>query len=938
MMKLPVRNFQPSSPSPLSSGDPPPAALLLQPPPPTTLVHAKDSVPSNLLEKLLTFPLFKDAPPLFHHKVASKLKLVQYTPQEYVIKEGDPALSMYWILKGTVSVTSPDGDSVYAELNPGAFFGEIGILFNRPRTATVVARSRVLLGVLTADALNTVLRSYPLIERRIRDEAQERLAMQDKKNKADIPILRPNNSPAPDSWPNQVTSTSTAPTLLVSNPLPLSQIVTASRRVSISSPLVMSLDNVDQTISIQDFIKTVPIFANLPPDLIHRLALGADPLNFKSYEFIFRKGDLGSDIYFVVDGEVEVIDDGENKDKSERILARLKKGAYFGEMSFLELAQNGKIVKRSASIRTVTSVELIVIRSHQLERICSKYSHFVDEIRKTVFERKLMNQTQNIGVGLALPIVMPERRRSIAVETVNLRASLNLSLANNRQLLSPEPSLFNPNWGGFSAFDSSHTKTSRSVSPASSIDPDAVQAKTPTSLTVDSCEGIGRKRRSVCRSVSPLRQLPEGPLDLNVPPAKLFDQVNSFPSSRRPSFQYMPHSKRMKLASLAGRRRSSVLVSPGSMPDKILLKVFEFLDLPVLMKLRIVSRRWRQLLYMAPNICQRLDLTPWNTTITDDALIAITDFVGSRTQFIDISNCFHITDEGFSYMVNEIGMAGNLKLIRMMSTWEVSAMAIMDLASPSVGSQLEEIDLSNCRKVNDNVVQRLIGWSDETRRDPSFGDQHNQMGSKILKRLSLSYCKALTDDVMHHIASNANETLESLALTRCTTIIDMGFQYWTYRTFPNLKRLSLKDCTFLTDKSIISVANAAPHLESLDLSFCCALLDTAVEVLCLGCQNLQSLDLSFCGSAVSDSSLVAISLHLRNLKRLLVKGCIRVTRAGVDALLSGFSPLTYINVSQCRNAHVYPGNMPAQTLQINPSTKSAFITAGPAKDIIEIVI
>lgn len=339
-MKLPVRNFQPSSPSPLSSGDPPPAALLLQPPPPTTLVHAKDSVPSNLLEKLLTFPLFKDAPPLFHHKVASKLKLVQYTPQEYVIKEGDPALSMYWILKGTVSVTSPDGDSVYAELNPGAFFGEIGILFNRPRTATVVARSRVLLGVLTADALNTVLRSYPLIERRIRDEAQERLAMQDKKNKADIPILRPNNSPAPDSWPNQVTSTSTAPTLLVSNPLPLSQIVTASRRVSISSPLVMSLDNVDQTISIQDFIKTVPIFANLPPDLIHRLALGADPLNFKSYEFIFRKGDLGSDIYFVVDGEVEVIDDGENKDKSERILARLKKGAYFGEMSFLELAQN----------------------------------------------------------------------------------------------------------------------------------------------------------------------------------------------------------------------------------------------------------------------------------------------------------------------------------------------------------------------------------------------------------------------------------------------------------------------------------------------------------------------------------------------------------------------------------------------------------------------
>lgn len=162
-MKLSARNFQPASPSPLSAGDCPVPSLLQPPPLPTSLPSSPtiDGVPSNLLERLLTFPLFKDAPPLFHHKVAAKLKLVQYTPQEYVLKEGDPALSMYWILKGTVSVTSPDGDSIYAELTPGAFFGEIGILFNRPRTATVVARTRVLLGVLTADALNSVLRFIP---------------------------------------------------------------------------------------------------------------------------------------------------------------------------------------------------------------------------------------------------------------------------------------------------------------------------------------------------------------------------------------------------------------------------------------------------------------------------------------------------------------------------------------------------------------------------------------------------------------------------------------------------------------------------------------------------------------------------------------------------------------------------------------------------------
>lgn len=938
-MKLPSRKFQPSNPSPLSAGDIPAAHQLLLHPPVSNLVPTSpttETAPSNLLEKLQTFPLFNNAPLLFHHKVASKLKLVQYTPQEYILKEGDPALSMYWILKGSVSVTSPDGDSVYAELSPGAFFGEIGILFNRPRTATVVARSRVLLGVLTADALNSVLRSYPTIERRIRDEAQERLSMQEKKNKADIPILKQSNSPAPESWNVPVLSLMDS-NGLKSNPLPLSQIVTASRRGLTSTPLVAS-DNVDQTLSIQDYIKSVPIFSNLPPDLTHRLALGADPLNFKPYQFIFRKGDLGSDIYFVVDGEVEVIDHSANKDGAETTLARLKKGSYFGEMSFFELAQNGKTVRRSASIRTITSVELIVIRSHELERICDKHPHFVDEIRKTVLERKLMNENHTLTTQTVLPVAIPERRRSTALETITLRSLLSYSVtSSSRQLFSPEPSLFNPHWGGFSAFELSHNKPSRSVSPASSIDQELTPSKTPLTVFGESTDEPSRKRKSMCKSVSPLQQLPEGPLDINVPLQRSFDQVNSFPSSRRPSFQYMPHSKRIKLASLAGRRRSSVLVSPGSIPDKILLKVFEFLDLPELMRLRMVSRRWRQLLYAAPNIFQRLDLTPWNTTITDDALIAITDFVGSRPQYIDISNCFHITDEGFSYMVNEIGMAGNLKLIKMMSAWEVSAMAIMDLASPSVGSQLEEIDLSNCRKVNDDVVERLIGLSDETRRDNGITN-YIPIGSRNIRVLSLSYCKALTDDIMHHIANNANETLESLSLARCTTITDAGFQYWTYRTFPKLKHLSLKDCTFLTDKAIISVANAAPQLESLNLGFCCALLDTAVEVLCLGCQNLRSLDLSFCGSAVSDSSLVAISLHLRNLKKLIVKGCIRVTRAGVDALLSGFSPLTHINISQCRNAHVYPGNMPAQTLQVNPTTKSAFITAGPTKDIIEIVI
>lgn len=129
--------------------------------------------------------------------------------------------------------------------------------------------------------------------------------------------------------------------------------------------------------------------------------------------------------------------------------------------------------------------------------------------------------------------------------------------------------------------------------------------------------------------------------------------------------------------------------------------------------------------------------------------------------------------------------------------------------------------------------------------------------------------------------------------------------------FPNLRKLSLKDCTFLTDQAIVSLANAVPALEVLDFSFCCALLEVAVEMLFRGCLKLRKLDLSFCRSAVSDASLVAISVHLFHLQRLYVRGYVRVTRAGVDALLIGYSPVSYINISQCRNAHIYPGRIPA---------------------------
>lgn len=72
-------------------------------------------------------------------------------------------------------------------------------------------------------------------------------------------------------------------------------------------------------------------------------------------------------------------------------------------------------------------------------------------------------------------------------------------------------------------------------------------------------------------------------------------------------------------------------------------------------------------------------------------------------------------------------------------------------------------------------------------------------------------------------------------------------------------------------------------------------------MLSLGCPQLRTLRLSFCGSAVSDSSLRSIGLHLLELRELAVRGCVRVTGVGVEAVVEGCNQLELFDVSQCKN-------------------------------------
>ena len=60
---------------------------------------------------------------------------------------------------------TPDLSGVLANIGPGQYFGEVGMLFGDYRTASVKAATHVEVVMLTMDDVNEATKSYPVIKR-----------------------------------------------------------------------------------------------------------------------------------------------------------------------------------------------------------------------------------------------------------------------------------------------------------------------------------------------------------------------------------------------------------------------------------------------------------------------------------------------------------------------------------------------------------------------------------------------------------------------------------------------------------------------------------------------------------------------------------------------------------------------------------------------------
>ncbi len=91
---------------------------------------------------------------------------------EQLVREGDFSYELIGIEEGTAQVTR-GGDQV-ADLGPGDFFGEIGVMERGLRTATVVATSPMRLITLTRWELRRMEKEMPEALEEIHRAADER--------------------------------------------------------------------------------------------------------------------------------------------------------------------------------------------------------------------------------------------------------------------------------------------------------------------------------------------------------------------------------------------------------------------------------------------------------------------------------------------------------------------------------------------------------------------------------------------------------------------------------------------------------------------------------------------------------------------------------------------------------------------------------------------
>ena len=122
--------------------------------------------------RLKSLPLFEGVSDDDLEKIAPFVSEVSVSEGKHLVEEGDYAYEFMAIEEGTAEVRR--GDQMLAELGPGDFFGEMGLIDSERRNATVVAMTGLRLITLDQWDMKRLEKAIPSAAARIRETVEKR--------------------------------------------------------------------------------------------------------------------------------------------------------------------------------------------------------------------------------------------------------------------------------------------------------------------------------------------------------------------------------------------------------------------------------------------------------------------------------------------------------------------------------------------------------------------------------------------------------------------------------------------------------------------------------------------------------------------------------------------------------------------------------------------
>jgi cAMP-dependent protein kinase regulator len=122
---------------------------------------------------LKSIPLFQGLSKRDRRRMCQLADVIDVPEGKDLVREDEFAYEFFVIEEGSAEVSRREGGHI-ADLGPGDFFGEMGVLDDLRRNASVVSRTPVTAIVMTTQDFRAMSREMPAVAERIRTTVAER--------------------------------------------------------------------------------------------------------------------------------------------------------------------------------------------------------------------------------------------------------------------------------------------------------------------------------------------------------------------------------------------------------------------------------------------------------------------------------------------------------------------------------------------------------------------------------------------------------------------------------------------------------------------------------------------------------------------------------------------------------------------------------------------